>query len=318
MDLNEKLQIQKIAKQLFYSETVEDSKKNLTILSDALFKIFIEHSKEKYTSQRRNEAKLMVQMLFTKVLYLNKMLDGVEFHSIYGDKVNNIIDPMTLCGVVRMVYESIAAFNLVYVLPQNEEEQIILYNLWVIAGLKYRQRFEVSNSDGKLKQQEELQKIQNLIDEIHQTKLYQTSTADIKTIIDKKIKDKEYKIYFNNGTIKSLAWQEVAPVIGIKDKFFGQMYTYFSMYSHPSNVSVFQFRDLFNKTERSFIAMSLFNVENAIKLVSLFISAYVRLFPETLKYFEQLPLIHQVEINFHSTFIMEAPVFINDALDKLE
>ena len=63
------------------------------------------------------------------------------------------------------------------------------------------------------------------------------------------------------------------------DTAFENIYTYFSLYAHPSQVAVFQYHDLFAK-DKPFIPIVLLNVKFCMVLLSIFLADYIRLFPE--------------------------------------
>lgn len=316
LDLQHRAFLRNELMRLGHSESIADSNQNLEILAEALFKLIEENAKEPYTTQQDNEAKLIVQMVATKLLSLKEMLKGISYDNGKGFRLNNIIDPTVIAGVVRIIYETISMFNIIYVIPNSSDERVILYNLWVIAGLKYRQRFQLTTPENSQKQTDEADTIKTLIDEIHNTGLYQSNVGNFQSATDRMIKDKDYKILFENGKGRILSWQDISIHMGLDSALSDSMYTYYSFYSHPSNVSVFQFRDLFASTT-SFIRMSLFNAEHAIKLISHFIASFIEYSPKALTYFEALPLLHQVIINYHASLIRKQKNPINDALNNL-
>lgn len=315
----EQSQLRNDAKRLFGGESTSAVKDMISILSECLFKIINVHGREIPKSKAEGECKIIVQMLFSKLLTLQKMMDGIEYKSRDNVKLNKLIDPTVVAVLCRIVYETIAMFNLVYVIPQTDEEKKILYNLWVIAGLKYRQRFSsiAKSPESRQKQSDEYSLIIKLTSEIENTAIYKSLTKDGQKIIQDKLKRKDYKIVINGDDVVSLSWEGVIPLMGMKEDIFGVMYTYFSLYSHPSNVAVFQYKDLFDKTKQDFIQMSNFNALSVIKLVSFFIADYIKLFPETMKIFESLHLIDQIMINFHSKFLRVDKSTINSAMDVL-
>lgn len=76
-----------------------------------------------------------------------------------------------------------------------------------------------------------------------------------------------------------------------------QTYTYFSLYAHPSNVSVFQFSEMFDKEKEDFKEIINFNLKNTFSLYSFFIADYIKLFPDTLEIFEDQPVLNQIIID---------------------
>jgi len=319
MTENEKVALRESAKYLFSLKTIEATNDMINVLSNCLFKIFYEHANIPNKNSSERDAKLVAQMLFTKLLSLSQMLEGIEFQSNHGLKLNRIVEPTVIAGLVRTFLETISMFNLIYIYPKNDEERLILYNLWVVAGLKYRQRFIITNNqESKKKQIEEAKIITKLIGEIEQTSTHKSLSDKGKIIIKNTIQKKDYKIQIVNHEVRQLAWQEIVPLMGIREDLMGQIYAYFSLYAHPSNVAVFQFSNLFDKKNNTFMLMTKFNVANVVKLVSCFIADYIKLFPDVINIFNSVPLIEQMAINYHNSFLRIDGTQINDALSRLE
>ena len=69
-------------------------------------------------SKIEHEAKLMLQMMFTKVLHLKGILNGVSYSSNSGSYLNNIIDPGVVAIMSRNIFETGGLFNLITVNPR--------------------------------------------------------------------------------------------------------------------------------------------------------------------------------------------------------
>lgn len=113
-------------------------------------------------------------------------------------------------------------------------------------------------------------------------------------------------------------WHELVDKMGIKEGLLGNIYTYFSLYSHPSNVSVFQFADMFKKGDESFLELTNFNLKLAFFLFSIFIADYINLFPNVLETFNSLDIRDQIVINFYNTVARNESFSINDSAKAVE
>lgn len=189
----------------------------------------------------------MHQMVFTKIGHMKELINGFEYETADGAKLNRIIDPTIIASNIRNLFETISMFNLVYINPKTEDERKILYNLWVLAGLKYRQRFNIDiiTAETQEKLENEKQQIEYLKEEIENTELYKGLEKKDQDKIKSKLKEKDYKIQFKENKVEFLSWQQTVPVIGVG--LMDAIYTCFSLYAHPSNVSVFQFGNMFNR-----------------------------------------------------------------------
>jgi hypothetical protein len=303
---------------------IMDSEKDindfLDILLEYLLKSIQNHKSDKTTPLHLHEAMLINQMLFAKVAHLKQLVSGIEFVAKDGSRLNKIVDPTVVASLVRTIFETVGVFNLIYISTNSDEERLIIYNLWVIAGLNYRQRFvqQTTSAENIQKAKEELAQIGILRTQIENTPLFKGLSQRDKNKIYDKISRKEYNIIFENGSVKGIAgFQEFIANAGVKPKLMDNMYTHFSLNSHPSNVAVFQFGDMFNNKNPQFFELASFNVKNAICLITIFIADYIRLFPEVINTYNNSPIIDQIMINFFNAFMRGHEYDINKAYDLL-
>lgn len=265
------------------------------------------------------EATLLFQMMMTKTLYIKSIIKGVSFTSKNEISLNNIIDPTVLAILIRNTYETVSIFNLIYRVNKKGDERTIVYSLWAIAGLKYRQRFEnmISGQENAKKLQAEQESINYFISEILNTALYKNLDEINRGKIQNQIKKKEYFIRFDNNKVLTLHWQELCKTMGCDENYFESIYTYFSLYAHPSNVSVFQFGDMFHDKMEASLNMVNLNMQYFFMFLSIFISDYIILFPNVLKTFNNLELLDQLVINSYNTFERGYEYSINESWKEL-
>lgn len=254
-------------------------------------------------------------MMLTKTLHLKSVVSGISYRSKDGSILNKIIDPTIIASSIRNVYETVGMFNLIYRNTKTSDEKSILYNLWVHSGLKYRQRFEsvIISPESREKYESEKKQLEEIVTIIENTDLYKLLDPKDQNKLKMRIKDKEYLLRFENNMVVFLHWQELTSVIGFKKGIFDNIYTYFSLYSHPSNVAVFQFVDMFKKDNPLFLELTNINLKYFFTLMSVFIADYINLFPTVLKTFESLDIRDQIVINFHNTVFRDESYSINDS-----
>ena len=97
-----------------------------------------------------------------------------------------------------------------------------------------------------------------------------------------------------------------------------EVYAYFSLYAHPSNVSVFQFKDMFTRGENQFLEITNHNLSHLFIFLSVFIAEYIKTFPNTLEIFNSLELKDQFIIDFKNFFLRGEEYSINDSWKELE
>ena len=301
-------------------ESKQDVDDMIDIFLEYFFKTILALKIDNETPRELKDAALVNQMLFTKLSHLKQIIIGIGFTSKSGAKLNNIIDPTVVGSLVRTIFETVGMFNLIYIQTNAGEERLILYNLWVSAGLSYRQKFTTAATSDEVKEKakNEKQQIEDLKIQIEQTTLFKNISQRDKDRIYNKITSKEYNIRFENGQVKGVAgFQEFIEKAGVRPRIMDNMYTHFSLNSHPSNVSVFQFGDMFKTAEPRFFELVNFNVKSALFLLGVFAADFIKLFPELLTIYNAQPLIDQIMINFFNSFMRGEAYDINEAYDAL-
>ncbi len=298
---------------LLNCKAIEDSLEMLDLISNCQFDFF--NANINNEDIKLHHAAIVNQMLFTKAQNLKSITSGISFQGANGLNLNPIIDPTVLASAIRDIFETVCMFHVVYVSPETIDEKLIMYNLWAIAGLNYRQSFSSSvvQYEGLKKLIQEAQLIKELTEQIHNTERYKKLPEKEQTKIANLIKAKDYKAVFDNDTFKMKAWHEIPPLMGAKESIMGKMYTYFSLYAHPSNVAVFQFEQMFNKNDPHGSRMANFNLCNALLLLSFFISDYTKVLPDALHIFENQAALSQIMINAYNSIGRSFKYEINDA-----
>lgn len=289
---------------LNHPENISDCIEALDLYCEFLIRATMAQKDEQAIAASDAEARLLVQMVMTKALHLKNAITGVSYDSHTGLHLNNIVDPTIIASLIRNLYETVGTFNLIYRVNAEGDERKIIYNLWVHSGLKYRQRFAnvITTDENRKKLESEQNTISNYIKQIENTDLYKSLNEKDKLKIQNQIKNKEYLIHFHQGKVIILNWKDLYKTMKAKEEFFGNLYTFFSLYTHPSNVAVFQFRDFFQPETKGFIGMTTFNLQYFYLLTSIFIADYINLYPNLKTVFDSLPLMNQLIINFHNNF----------------
>lgn len=313
MDI-EKEKLRAECSRLFACETITDSYELMGVYAELLFQTVKRHHQEPVYTQADADAKMVVQMMLTKTLHLRSILKGISFKASDGASLNNIIDPTIVACLIRNLYETVSMFNLIYRNAKTADEKTILYSLWVHSGLQYRQRFEavITTEENQRKADDEKKSIEKLVQIIEATDLYKNLDEKNQNKIKTRLKEKEYLMMFKDNQVVFLHWQELTNVMQVREGIFEKLYTYFSLYSHPSNVSVFQFADMFKLRAEEFPRMVNHNLKYYFTLTSLFIADYINLFPTVRTTFESMSSRDQIVINFHNTFLRGQDFSIND------
>lgn len=315
-----KEQLRNECSRLIHCKTIADNNDLLDIYAEFLFKAVQNHHKENVYSDAEADAKLVIQMMLTKVLHLKSVLAGISFMAKDGSVLNKIIDPTIVALLIRNIYETVGLFNLIYRNTKSKDERNLLYHLWVHSGLKYRQRFEdaAKTLENREKQQREKEQIAKIVAQIEGSALFQSLDEKNQGKIRTKLKNNDYLMRVEDKEIIFLHWHDLTKIMGIKERSFDNIYTYFSLYSHPSNVGVFQFADMFKPGEEVFLKLVNSNLKLASFMFSIFIADCITLFPKALMTFESLDLREQIVINHYNTMARNQDYSINDSWKECE
>ena len=307
-------ELRKQCKRFFWCHSIADAQDLLTIYCEFLFNAVYNHHEEEVKSKADQDARLIIQMMLTKALHLQSVLSGITFTSKKGKRLNKIIDPTIVASLLRNIYETSAMFNLIYRNTADIQEKKILYLLWAHAGLSFRQRFEnvITTEENKRIAEQEKAAMAQMVLDIENTDLYKKLDPKDQQKIQTKLKERDYLMKFEDGKVKFLSWRELVDVMEIKNGKLDHAYGYFSLYSHPSNVSVFQFAEMFRKGQESYPDIVIFNLQISFFMFSIFIADYIYLFPEVLKTFEELDLVDQIVIDFHNKLARGHEFSINE------
>lgn len=159
-----------------------------------------------------------------------------------------------------------------------------------------------------------LQHVKKIIED---TSLYKKLDSKNQQRIQTRLKTKDFKIKIEGKKVRCLDWQQISREFSTKSDLFDQMYRYFSLYAHPSNVSVFQFADFFSKKSEVFKKKTVLNITYGIALSSIFLADYISLFPNVQNTFEARSILHQSLLNFYNYLLRGEERSINDTWKKL-
>lgn len=285
-----------------FPRNLNDALIALQITTDSAFVIMAEAMGKEAPSEMLQDAHHLAQLVALRSTSILRLGEAAEYDNATSPihSLKPTLDPASIWGLVRAQYEAFAVFNNLYIQHRGDEQKL-LYHLWVISGLKYRQQFRKPLNDERIphdlatelvaKADDELKTIDALVKQIEQSSLYQNLTIEKQAEISKAIKRKEFKFFFKDGIPVEQAWHELFNRT-IASEIFAPFYTYLSLWSHPSNVSAFSFKDLYSNGAADG------QVQRAVNFAGFILAFMLRdkmsLFPECRAAFEDLPPPHQV------------------------
>nr|MCR4613662.1 DUF5677 domain-containing protein [Bacteroidaceae bacterium] len=203
-----------------------------------------------------------------------------------------IIDFSILFTIARCVYESLIAFEILFVLPKTEDKQTIVYNLFMAQGLS--ERLKDLDEDMRSHNPTRVQEEQNDIDEcrkaIEGTKLYKTLDQQTKATIDYALGNgKRFRYIFkDDNTMEFIQYEKAYTLLNVKENLFNSLYSFFSLHGHPSYLSLIQFRDAFKDEYRADMDMANHATQCVLAFMSIYIVDYMKLVPEIKSMYDKL------------------------------
>ena len=156
----------------------------------------------------------------------------------------------------------------------------------------------MNNAENQKKLTDEESTIEKLAKSIEETNLFKSLDETNQKKIRTKLKQKDFKIRIDGKQVKYLDWQNISNEFATEADLFEKMYNFFSLYAHPSYISVFQYGEMFDSAEKHYQRFTLLNVRFCIALASVFLGDYVRQFPEVKVTIEKRSDLEQIMLNF--------------------
>jgi hypothetical protein len=270
-------------------DTIDDCKQYLRVMLDFYFDVIKSPEGRKATSYIEDDRNIWMQTLFSEGFHFLSLLDGVGYNKGI-DRLNPIVDPSVLFSVARRIYESVIAFEILFVIPDSEDKKAILYNLFMAHGLSERLKNidEEMRSHNPERVAEEQKDIDECLREIEGTDLYSELDQQTKNIIKNAFGKKFRYIFKEDNSLEFVNYDDADKLLRIKNNMLKGTYSYFSLHGHPSYVSIFQFRDAFNNDSRADISlMAPHATQCVLAFMSFFIVDYMKLVPEIKTLFDK-------------------------------
>jgi len=285
---------------------------------DVGMKVLWDHKKKISLSETDNDGHLSVQMSLLKSISLLKLSSGLRYANELNDThLNNIFDPFGMGNIVRSQYESFCNFNNIYIQSTSPDEITVKYYLWVLAGLNSRQRFPALSKEAIEQREKEAQIILQYSDLLHKNTCFLGLTEGGKANIERCINKREWQIKIDKNNAYKIAWHELFSNAGVKH--YDEQYNYLSSVSHPSNLSVIQFKSMYEGqeiTERPDFNTMRTMLSTSKTIISFLLRDYIVYF-KLIGEFEQLPLMDQMLVNAYNRNFRGKEYVLNNTLEKL-
>lgn len=117
--------------------TLDNCKANIKFMLDFYIGLMSLKEVQKVSTKIEDDRNLWMQTMFSKANNFLKLLDGTDYLKD-GIQINAILDTSVLFTIARSMYESLIAFDILFILPKTTDQQTILYSLFMAQGLSDR------------------------------------------------------------------------------------------------------------------------------------------------------------------------------------
>ena len=280
--------------------TLDNCKEYLKVMLDFYFDVLISPEGRKISSENDDDRNIWLQTIFSKGCQFLSLLNGLNF-SKGTFQINPIIDFSVLFTIARSVYESLIAFEILFVLPKTEEHQTIVYNLFVAHGLS--ERLKDLDEEMRSHNPERVKEEQNDIDDcwraIENTNLYKMLNQQTKTTIKNAFGLKYRYIFKEDNTMEFVKLEKAYNLLNVKVNLFNSIYSFLSLYGHPSYLSLIQFRDAFKNEYRADIEMAKHATQCVLSFMSIYIVDYMKLNSEVKAKYDKMGKLRKFVIGMY-------------------
>lgn len=266
-------------------------------LIDSAFFLLGKQNPETITSKYRQDAFILFQMSTLRCVSTLELSNECDFRNDLNTSALRILDPFSVNALVRTLFESYCNFHSIYIQSKSDNETALKHDLWVLSGLKYRQQFPATIEEHQLKKQSEKDEIETLLNSVKNNSVFVQLDAKSQTNILDGIDKKKWHVAIDGNKAHIAHWQELFKSV-ISNQHFDKLYTALSLNTHPSNVSVFQFAQLYVSGQDVPLMKTAINLANLI--FSFFITDYCQYFDALLPVYELLPENSKFLIETHS------------------
>lgn len=317
LTISQKIFYRKEYERLLFSKDLKTIIESHKLISDLGFVISYKHSLLGAKSVWDHEANILFQMSVLKSISLQHLAHSINYRNdIDGTFIKDLYDPYGMLNLVRAQYEAYCNFNNIFIQSNAEEDLKLKYDIWVLSGLSYRQRFNAESEEQIKTKEYEANQIIQLKNKIVTNECYKQLEEKSQLNIQECINRREWQIKIHGKKAYKIGWHDMMTNAGIgKHNLTESLYSYLSLATHPSNVSVFQFSSMYINEKQEF------NVEMALELsqsfISMMIRDYVIYFNLKENIFDKLPLIPQMLINSNNIMYRGDEYKLNEVGNQL-
>ncbi len=212
---------------------------------------------------------IYVEPIALKCLYhlgsLYAIYNGTKLPEMLGRPIR-FIDFPSMAILTRAAFETYLTFHYIFVHPSTVDEKRFLYDIWVLGGLRDRQRFSVASPEGHMVLRKEKLQIEEMKQSIRSNPLFQ------------KLTDDRRKEAIKGKWRFDKSWADLAELADTHRGYFTGLYAYLCSHAHSGYLSVMQLSHAHKQGEQRLLGKMYPSI--GLSIMSSFIRDYCGLFPE--------------------------------------
>jgi hypothetical protein len=176
-----------------------------------------------------NDSQVLAIKLFRHLASISLLASGNNLEVLRKNDIT-FIDNSSVKVLTRAALETFLVFHFLY---SASDRSLCKFRhmTWKLGGLLDRQKFHISNAEGKTVQAQELNYIKSLRSEITASPFFLNYQGNH----GKKLIEGEWRI--------GLSWKQLGAQAGFHHKYFDNIYSYLCGYSHSSYASAIQVKE---------------------------------------------------------------------------
>lgn len=191
-----------------------------------------------------NFANLMFQMILSKAIYYRRNIDAIKVQD--GNDCFVYDDPAVILNLVRQLYEAICTFAIVFCIPNTPEKRMILFNIYVITGLRKRSNFnyEANPEEAKVKLRADQEDMDSKTAEIENSDYFKQMDGKSKKLLKKYIDGYDFTPFVLSDDYvvsEKIKFETIPDFLNMKDIITRDLYRYLCTHAHSSFYSLLQF-----------------------------------------------------------------------------
>lgn len=237
---------------------IENFINELRLIIDNQISIMLDFSSKCSSySLKEQTAISLLQMTISNVCSIMQLSKGIAISKSFA-----IIDPISLIPLLRTIYERTYMFHNIFIEPETDIEKNIIFNIWRIRGLNNRKNVENTPQKYKKKAERELTIIEELKREIdtfiEQINISEHAKSQIVKAYSNDSSMTEGYLFIYDESGKITKFERISfsksPKFLLGEKL-NKIYSLLSLNTHPSYLSVLQFKDMNENSINSFLKM---------------------------------------------------------------